>query len=105
MVSNVWRRGYNPLYDNMLRTYADVFATLHVLESAREVNNLVFALPQARIVSREQFAARSQRVAQRGNTGLTWDNWSWRAMRRGPCFVAAPRCCGMCRSSVRLDAV
>ena len=64
VVSNVWRRGYNRLYDNMLRTYADVFATLHVLESAGEVNHLVFALPQARTISREQFAGLAQRVAQ-----------------------------------------
>lgn len=66
VVSNIWRRGYNHLYDNMLGTYADVFATLTVLESAREVNNLVYALPQARTVSREQFAAQAQRVAQQG---------------------------------------
>ena len=66
VVSNVWRRGYNHLYDNMLRTYAEVFASLHVLESAHEVNNLVFALPQAGAVSREQFAAQAQRVALQG---------------------------------------
>ena len=43
-----------------------MFASLHVLESAHEVNNLVFALPQAGAVSREQFAAQAQRVALQG---------------------------------------
>lgn len=66
VVSNVWRRGYNRLYDNMLRTYADVFATVHVLESAREVNHLVFALPRVRSVTADQFATSAQRVAQQG---------------------------------------
>ena len=86
VVSNVWRRGYNLLYDNMLRTYADVFATLHVLESAREVNNLVFALPQARIVSREQFAARSQRVAQRGEYRFDLGQLVMESYAAGPVF-------------------
>ena len=66
VVSNIWRRGYNHLYDRMLRTHADVFAELHVLESAREVNHLVFALPQAGKLSREQFALAAQRVALQG---------------------------------------
>ena len=66
VVSNVWSRNYNRVYDRMLRTYADVFATVQVLESAREVNHLVFALPQARPVSREQFAVQARRVAQQG---------------------------------------
>ena len=64
VVSNVWSRLYNPLYDAMLRTYQDGFAEVHVLEAAREVNRLVFALPQRQALGAERFAAAARRLSR-----------------------------------------
>ena len=77
-VSNLWKSGYNRKYDAMLRTYQDVFATVDVVETARDVNTVLFALPRVSSVSRDQFVARARQLSveknYRFNLGMLVDN-------------------------------
>ncbi len=62
-VGNVWGRGFNPLYDDMLRTYQDVYDDLYVVSAGTDVNNILLALPRAERLTQAELAARAQGVA------------------------------------------
>ena len=61
-VSNLWKSGYNRKYDAMLRTYQEVFAVVDVVETARDVNTVLFALPRTQSLGRAEFAARAPTI-------------------------------------------
>jgi spermidine synthase len=63
-VGNIWRRSYNPVYDAMVRTYAEVFEQILMLNVAGQVNVILFALPRAQAVRRDELAERARRIAQ-----------------------------------------
>lgn len=63
VVGNVWGRGFNVLYDDMLRTYQEVFDELYVVSAGAEVNNLLLALPRSERLTQAGLAARAQSVA------------------------------------------
>ena len=67
VVSNVWNARYNSKYDAMLRTYQEVFPEVHVIDTSREVNSMLFSLPQAASLGYDQFfaLARQHTVQQR----------------------------------------
>lgn len=62
-VGNVWGRGLNPLYDDMLRTYQEVFDEVVVVSPGEYVNNLVVALPRAAGLTRTGLASRARALA------------------------------------------
>ena len=59
VVSNVWSRDSNKLYDRMIRTYQDVFAEVYVLDVPNAGNKIVFAPPRAHGWKAEDVAARA----------------------------------------------
>ena len=67
VLSNVWNARYNRHYDTMLRTYQEVFGEVHVVDTAREVNTMLYALPRARGLHFDSFIAlaRGHGVQQR----------------------------------------
>lgn len=62
-VGNVWKRAQNPLYDAMVRTYAEVFDELFMLDVASDVNMILLALPRAQPMSRSELAQRARQVS------------------------------------------
>lgn len=61
VVSNVWNARYNRKYGAMLRTQQEVFAEVHVVDTSREVNSVLYALPLAQALDYAQFRALAQR--------------------------------------------
>jgi spermidine synthase len=62
-VGNVWKRSQNPLYDDMVRTYQEVFDELVVLNVAGAVNMILLALPRAQPIGRRELAQRARQIA------------------------------------------
>lgn len=60
VVSNVWGREANPLYDAMVKTYCDVFPEVHVLDLDGAVNKLVIAMAAGSGPSREELLRRAK---------------------------------------------
>jgi spermidine synthase len=46
VISNVWARSANPIHDDMVRTYLDVFDEVYVLDVPGVANTIVMALPR-----------------------------------------------------------
>lgn len=65
VVSNVWNARYNRHYNAMLRTYQEVFPEVHVIDTSREVNSMLFSLPQAVALGYDQFFALARQHAAR----------------------------------------
>ena len=63
VVGNVWGRGLNPIYDDMLRTYQEVFDETVVVSPGDYGNNLVIALPRAIGLTQATLAARAHALA------------------------------------------
>ena len=57
VVSNVWNPRYNRKYDAMLRTQQEVFGEVHVVDTTREVNTVLYALPRAPALHFDSFMA------------------------------------------------
>lgn len=64
VISNVWGRLSNPLYDDMVRTYEEVFEELYIVHAPNSGNRIVMALPRRESLTREQLVARSRGVTQ-----------------------------------------
>ena len=64
VVSNVWRRYVNPLYDSMLLTYIDVFPDVYVVDAPSAGNQIVMALPHRWEITRDAFRLRASRVSR-----------------------------------------
>lgn len=67
VIGNIWNRMANRLYDDMIRTYQDVFDDLYVLPLVEAANVIVLALPQDRALSQQDFRVLVQALAQRKN--------------------------------------
>lgn len=65
-VGNVWSRRSNRLYDDMVRTYQDVFRELYVLDVPGAGNKILMALPRPRRLGRADLSRRASAV---GNAG------------------------------------
>ena len=52
VVGNIWGRGSNPLYDNMVRTYQEVFDELYILDVPGTTNKILLALPRPQPLDR-----------------------------------------------------
>jgi spermidine synthase len=63
-LGNVWGRGSNPLYDDMLRTYQDVFDDVYVLDVRATGNKIVIGLQRERDVSLEEFTDLARKLGQ-----------------------------------------
>ena len=63
VVGNVWGRGYNRLYDSMVRTYQEVFDELFVMEVPGAGNMILFALPRTLPLGRDELAQRARKVS------------------------------------------
>jgi spermidine synthase len=60
VVSNVWGRDDNPLYDSMVRTYRAVFDATYIVDLDGAPNKLVIALPWKPRLTREEVIGRSR---------------------------------------------
>jgi spermidine synthase len=56
VIGNIWDRGYNRLYDSMVRTYREVFDELFVVGVADSGNRILFALPRRQPLARDELA-------------------------------------------------
>ena len=63
VVSNVWSARYNRLFDGMLRTHQEVFAEVHVIDTSRDVNSMVYALPRAQQFDYDRIRALARRLS------------------------------------------
>lgn len=64
VISNVWGPLSNPLYDDMVRTYEEVFEELYIVHAPNSGNRIVLALPRSEALTREQLVERSRGVMQ-----------------------------------------
>jgi len=63
VVGNIWGRAINARYDDMLRTYQEVFGEVAVVSPGDHRNNLVIALARASGVTQAGLAARARALA------------------------------------------
>jgi spermidine synthase len=62
VVGNVWGRGANRLYDDMVRTYQDVFDELYMLDVLGTTNKILLALPRREPIHRMGLVERARRT-------------------------------------------
>jgi spermidine synthase len=62
VVSNMWGRLSNPMYDDMVTTYLSVFPVVSVMDIMGSGNKLVFASRAATVPSPEEAAARAGKL-------------------------------------------
>jgi spermidine synthase len=65
IIGNIWGRAANPLYDNMVRTYQEVFDELYMLDVPGTTNKILLALPRKQALDR---AGLVQLARQTGTT-------------------------------------
>ena len=67
VVGNIWGRPANPLYDNMVRTYQEVFDELYMLDVPGTTNKILLAMPRKQALDRAGLAqlARQTGTAKR----------------------------------------
>jgi len=67
IVGNIWGRPANPLYDNMLRTYQEVFDELYMLDVPGTSNKILLGMPRKQPLDRAGLAqlARQTGTAKR----------------------------------------
>ncbi len=63
VVGNIWGRGFNPLYDSMVRTYQEVFDELFILDVEGAGNKILLALPRVQPLGRDELAQLARRVS------------------------------------------
>jgi len=63
VVSNVWSRQYNPLYDAMVRTYQEVFDEVYAFSMKEADNVILVGLPRVERFSRDALAQRAKRIS------------------------------------------
>ena len=63
VAGNLWGRGYNPLYDAMVRTYQEVFDEIYVLDVREAANRILLALPRPQMLTREELTQIARNVS------------------------------------------
>jgi spermidine synthase len=63
VISNVWNRGANRLYDAMARTYREVFAEVSVVDVATDQHSLLMGAVRRHETPRKELVARARVVA------------------------------------------
>ena len=63
VISNVWGRYSNPLYDSMVRTYQEVFDELFILDVQGAGNMILLALPRRQPLRRGELAQLARKVS------------------------------------------
>ncbi|MBN1418114.1 MAG: fused MFS/spermidine synthase [Planctomycetes bacterium] len=64
VVSNIWSRYSNPLYDGMVRTYQDVFEQLYVFDVLGSGNKIVVAIPRTGKLGRAEVARKAREISK-----------------------------------------
>ena len=64
VVGNLWSRESNDLYDDMVRTYQDVFNELYILDVRDRGNRILLAIPRKERIRREEMARRATAVSR-----------------------------------------
>ena len=62
VVGNIWGRGANRLYDDMVRTYQEAFDELYMLDVPGTTNKILLALPRRQALDRPALAARAHKT-------------------------------------------
>ncbi len=63
VAGNLWGRGYNPLYDSMVRTYQEVFDEVYILDVREAANKILLALPRTQPLSRDEMTLLARKVS------------------------------------------
>ncbi len=63
VISNVWGRYSNPLYDSMVRTYQEVFDELFILDVQGAGNIILLALTRQQPLNRDELAQLARKVS------------------------------------------
>ena len=63
VIGNLWNRHNNPLYDDMVGTYRDVFDEVAVLVVDNDINVVLLALARPEPVSRSELARRARQLS------------------------------------------
>ncbi len=63
VAGNLWGRGYNPLYDSMVRTYQEVFDEVYILDVREAANKILLALPRTQPLSRDEMTLIARKVS------------------------------------------
>lgn len=63
-VANVWARTRNPLFDDMLRTYLEVFEDLYLLDVPDRTVKLFVAIPRKQFVTRDTLIRRTREFSE-----------------------------------------
>ena len=70
LASNLWNSRYNRQYRAMLATHRQAFAEVHVIDTLREVNHVVLALPRARGLTAQTLADAARRLGTNHRFGF-----------------------------------
>jgi spermidine synthase len=88
VIGNIWGRGANRLYDDMVRTYQEAFEALYMLDVPGTTNKILLALPRRQPLDRLTLAARARKTgAVRGfqfDLGRIEDGQFHHLDQRGP---------------------
>jgi hypothetical protein len=80
----VWSRRTNRQYDDMVRTYQEVFSELCIIRAEGAGNRILIALPRAQRVSRKDLSKRAAAISKQ--RGFRFDlgelvSWGFQAAR------------------------
>lgn len=64
VVTNLWSRSSNRLYDSMVRTYIDVFDEVHVVDIRNSGNVVLLALPHQPKLTRDTLARQARKLSR-----------------------------------------
>lgn len=65
VAGNVWSRGTNRQYDDMVRTYQEAFSELYIIRVEGAGNRILLGLPRAERVTRNDLSKRAAAVSKR----------------------------------------
>ncbi len=65
VVTNLWSRSSNRLYDSMVRTYIDVFDEVHVVDVRNSGNVILLALPYQPKLTKDTLASQARKLSRK----------------------------------------
>jgi len=65
VLANIWSPSANPLHDDMIRTYQEVFAELYMFDVRGAGNEILVTLPQPRAIDPQKLAWRAGSICRR----------------------------------------
>lgn len=63
VAGNLWGRGYNPLYDSMVRTYQEVFDEVYIIDVREAGNKILLALPRRQPLTQDELTRIARNIS------------------------------------------